>query len=158
VAVLEDQSPRGYLDFLAPKGAFTVVEKRGRTFVDPRSYARYDGLAEAVASLDTAGCARVYRQLEPLFEAASRELGVSEGGFSNALARASRKLLETPEPQGDVAVKRVVSAVVVYEYADPKLEALTPAQKHLLRLGPANARQVKAKLRELTGALDLVRP
>jgi hypothetical protein len=50
-------------------------------------------------------------------------------------------------------VKRVVRAVVVYEYADPKLEALSPAQKALLRMGPRNVPRVQAKLRELAAAL-----
>ncbi len=157
-AVLEDQSPRGYVDFLAPKGGFTVVEKRGRSFIDAKSYARYDGFGEVVESLDAAACARVYRQLEPLFEAAFRELGAREGGFTKALGQAARKLLATPEPQGDVAVRRVVKDVVVYEFADPKLESLSPAQKHLLRLGPDNGRKLRAKLREFVAALEPAAP
>jgi hypothetical protein len=42
---------------------------------------------------------------------------------------------------------------VQYEYADPKLEALTAGQKVLVRMGPDNARAVKTKLRELRSAL-----
>ena len=37
---------------------------------------------------------------------------------------------------------------VRYEYVDPALETLSAGQKILLRMGPENARQLKAKLRE----------
>ena len=36
---------------------------------------------------------------------------------------------------------------------DPALEALSPPQKHLLRMGPANARLVQSKIREIQAAL-----
>jgi hypothetical protein len=43
----------------------------------------------------------------------------------------------------------------VYAFSDPKLEALGPVEKHLLRMGPRNARLVQAKAREIEGALGL---
>jgi hypothetical protein len=46
----------------------------------------------------------------------------------------------------------------VLRYADPALEALTPAQKQLLRTGPRNVRLVQAKLRELQAALAAAPP
>ena len=42
-----------------------------------------------------------------------------------------------------------------YHYADPRLEALQPAQKQLLRMGPENAERVQDQLRRLATALDL---
>lgn len=153
VAVADGQSPRGPLDVLAPKGGFAVVERRGRTLIDPASYARYDGVVDAFVSLEVAGCARLVRQLQPLLDAAYRELGFSDAGFSVPLRRAFRTLLETPVPEGDVAVRRAARPALLYEYADPRLEALAPAQKHLLRLGPRNAARLKGKLRELQDAL-----
>jgi hypothetical protein len=41
----------------------------------------------------------------------------------------------------------------MYQFADPNLEALSAGQKLLLRMGPANAVIVKAKLRELRSAV-----
>jgi hypothetical protein len=40
-----------------------------------------------------------------------------------------------------------------FEFADPQLESLSDAQKQLLRMGPANAKRVRAKLREIETAL-----
>jgi hypothetical protein len=35
------------------------------------------------------------------------------------------------------------------------LEELSPAQKHLLRMGPANVQKIQSKLRELASALGV---
>ncbi|HSD29849.1 MAG TPA: DUF3014 domain-containing protein, partial [Vicinamibacteria bacterium] len=154
--VAEGESPRPHLSFLAPKGGFTVREQRsGRLILDPRSYARYDAVGDAVASLDAAECARVYRLLEPLLESAHRELGHPEGGFSKTLAMAFRRLLDVPVLEGEVSLVEVKKAVVVYRYADEKLEALSVPQKHLLRMGPENVRRIQEKIRAISDALGL---
>jgi hypothetical protein len=41
----------------------------------------------------------------------------------------------------------------MYRYADPQLEALSPGQKTLIRMGPANEALLKARLRELKAQL-----
>jgi hypothetical protein len=61
-------------------------------------------------------------------------------------------LLETPVVEGDV---RLEPRGALYEYADPRLEALLPAQKQLIRTGPRNTRLMQAKLREIALALGL---
>lgn len=152
--VADGESPGPHLGFLAPKTSFGTIRRQGRLVIDPRSYTRYDSIADGIASLDAARCAQVYRRLEPLFEAAYRDLGHPRGGFSGTLKRALVTLEETPVPESEAAV-RPAGAAVVYEYVDPRLEALSPAQKHLLRMGPRNARKVQAKIRELAEALGL---
>lgn len=156
--VAAGDKPNPHLTFLAPKGRFTVVEKRGRTVIDPRSYSRWDLFTQGVAAIDAAECAQVFTRLEPLFEAAWRELGHPEP-FRSGVARATAALLAVPVIEADLPVKPVDRAVRVYEYADAKLERLTPAQKQLLRMGPANVARIQAKLREVQTALgDPPRP
>jgi len=155
VNVVAGENPRPNLRFLEPRQCLQVLTRGTGVFIDPASYGRFDGFAEGLNSLDEAGCARVYRLLSPLFEAAFRELGHPEGGFDRALAAAARPLLEVPLLEGDVAVRPVRRATLVYEYADGRLEGLSPAQKQLLRMGPRNARVVQAKLRALSAALGL---
>lgn len=152
VAVAEASPLHQPLDFLAPEGSFSVVESRGRLVIAKKSYARYDAIASAFASVDAGAAVAVMRQLEPLLDAACRELG-QDGGFAALLERAAHTLLATPIPEREIEVRRVMRAQVRYEYAVPELEALRPAQKHLLRMGPDNARKVTAKLRELLVAL-----
>ncbi|PYQ23479.1 MAG: hypothetical protein DMF79_03650 [Acidobacteria bacterium] len=135
-----------------PRATFAVVTKRGRSVVDPRNYARWDAFAAGVAAIDAAEAARVFSRLEPLFEAAWRELGHPEP-FRDGVARATAALLAVPVVEAEVPVVPVVRAVPMYEYADRKLESLTPAQKQLLRMGPANLARIQAKLREVQAAL-----
>lgn len=157
VAIVEGGPLHQLLPFLAPQGAFAVVERGGRTFVDPQSYSRYDAVTSAVVSIDTAGAVRVLRRLEPLLDAACHELD-QESGFAVLLERAAHLLLATPGPSGDVEVKQAVRAGVVYLFARPDLEALQPAQKQLLRLGPRNGERIRAKLHELLAALEAAGP
>jgi hypothetical protein len=54
-------------------------------------------------------------------------------------------LLAAPEPQGPI---ELVQPKVFYQFADPKLEDLSAGQKLMVRMGPANERSLKAKLRD----------
>jgi hypothetical protein len=153
INVADGESPRAPLAFLAPKDPFTVKGPRDRAVIDPKSYARYDVVADVLSSLDTAACASVYRDLEPLFEAAYREQGHPEGGFSKALTQATDMLLATPVVEGPLRVRPVQRPALMYEHEDERLAALKPAQKQLLRMGPSNVGKVQTKLREIVGAL-----
>lgn len=151
--VAEGESPRAVLAFLAPQGTFQVVERNGHTFIAPESFARYDPVARAFTSLDTQATVGAYKALKPLLDQAFVEIGRPGQRFDATLARAIQRLLDTPVPEGDLEV--VDTPGVNYAYAAPELEQLSAAQKHLLRMGPANARALQAKLRELRGAMGL---
>lgn len=150
--VSRGKSPRTHLRFLKPGGEFRSREREGELTMDPASFARYDRLTEVFLSLDTKTGVRLYRQLEPLFKKAYQELGYPQEDFDKALAGAIDHLLSTPIPQGPVEIERRITG---FRYRDPNLEDLTPAQKHYLRLGPENARQIHAKLRLMQTALGL---
>ena len=151
--VSEGRSPATHLRTVAPSGQFRVVTQKGVQFVDARGYQRYDSLADAFASLDPAGSARLYATLKPRIEEAAGELGYPAGSFDRMLEKAIVSLLATPVPSEDLAVHP--RGAVVYSYADEDLESLTGAQKHLLRMGPRNARLVKDKLREIAMELGI---
>jgi hypothetical protein len=93
---------------------------------------------------------RLYRQLHPLFVEQYAELGLPPESFDRDVARAIDNLLAVQVPTGEL---EVVQGVETYVYADADLEARTPAEKHVLRLGPQNALRVQAKLREIRAAL-----
>jgi hypothetical protein len=150
--VADGDSPRAQLPFLAPAGDFRIEDGTDGTWINARSYERYDGIGDLVGALDAAGAVALYRRLAPLVEAAYRELGYPDRRFDDRLRAALVRLLETPVLEGRVALSpRVVS----WAFADPTLEALAPAQKHLLRLGPRNERLVQGKLREIAGQLGI---
>ena len=55
-------------------------------------------------------------------------------------------------PETDVEA-RLYKVEANWIYEDPVLEALSPLQKQLMRMGPANGERVKEKAREIRGAL-----
>ena len=149
----EGVSPRRPLDFLAPARPFSAAPRPdGRLVADPASYARYDGFADAVGSVDVAALARAYHALRPALRDAYRALGYPDAPLDAAVARALRRIEAAPVVDGDLTV---VEAGRMYALADPKLEALPEVEKHLLRMGPRNTRLLQAKARELLDALGL---
>lgn len=152
VTVASGRSPRDELAFMEPEGDFQVRGDTARA-VDPATYRRYDPIVATFVSLDTQGTAELYRRLRPLFQQAYRDLGFREGSFDGTMARAVEELLAVPVREEPVAV--VPGGATGFVYRDSTLEALSPAQKHLLRMGPENVRRVQSKLRELADAIDL---
>src|SRR4051812_45554620 len=150
--VVDGATPARHLRVLRPDGSFQVIERGGETVIDPRSYERYDAIAAAIASVDPEGAARTYATLKPRIEEAYGELGVAPVPFDRALERGIVALLEVPVVDRPV---RVQPKGIGYRYADPRLEQLTAAQKHLLRTGPRNVRVIQAALRHLALSLGI---
>ena len=150
VALAHGQSPREHVDFMTPEGDFAVQERDGGLAVDPAGYSRYNLLAEIFSSLSTENGARLYRQLYPLFEEAFAELGVPNVTFDDLTSQAVDNLIAAQVPASPPAV---APSTAMYAYTDSRLEARSPAEKHLMRMGPQNAARVQAKLRELRDAI-----
>jgi Protein of unknown function (DUF3014) len=146
-------SPRRALPCLAPDRPFSVVRRDDRWFVAPEAHARYDALAAAVASLDAGALAAAYRRFHAPLEAAYRLLGYPAGSLDRATADALARVERFTPPEGPLEV--VEGKGAVWEYVRPELEQAGAVDKHLLRLGPANARRVQAKAREVRAALAL---
>lgn len=144
--------PTGHLRPLRPSGPFRVLDRDGEIAIDPRTYARYDGIADAVASVDTAGAARLYTGLKPRIQEAYADLGRQEP-FDQVLERAIVVLLRVPVPTDTVRLEP--AGAVEFRYADPRLERLTQPQKQLLRMGPRNIEIIQGKLREFGVAVGI---
>jgi hypothetical protein len=150
--VADGESPRPHLEFLAPSRRFAArPDRRGRLVADPAGFAGYDTLGDVMASVEAGAVVAAYRTVEPLLDEAHRELGHPEGRFRTSLDKAIAVLLAVPVPPDDAALERHATLL---RWADPALESLTPAQKHLLRMGPRNVRLVQAKLRDIQAALS----
>jgi hypothetical protein len=152
LTIAEGRTPVQFLRPIAPRGRFRTRSAGEELFVDPRSYDRYNLHADAVAALDSVGTASLYLTLKPRISDAYRELGYPEGDFDRVLERAIGVLLQTPALDEKVALE---PKGVAYEYSDPKLESLSPAQKQLLRMGPRNSQAIRAKLEEISALLKL---
>lgn len=134
----EGVSPRRELGFLAPNGRF-----------EPGQFARYDGFAEAIGSLDAQALAAALRALHPLLNAGYHKLGYPDREVNEVIARGLSRIAGAPVVEKPAL--KLKGAVFVY--VDQTLEDLPSVEKHLLRLGPRNERLVQAKAKELLAAL-----
>ena len=147
-------SPNPQIDFFSLKEEFNVIKREGLYYLDPENYHRYDLVADVFLSLDTEGCARLYKQLKPLIQDAYRDLGYPAEDFQKTLVRAIEELLKVPVVERDILVEK---KIVTYIMADSRLENLNEAQKHLLRMGPENVHIIHEKLREMATGLGIPR-
>jgi len=115
------------------------------TTLSEANFARYAPLMRVAQAADVKALALVYERLYPLFQQAYEDLGYPGKYFNDRLVEVIDHLLATPEV---AAPPQLVQPRVMFEYADADLESRSAGQKLLIRMGPANARLIKAKLRE----------
>jgi len=154
-AVAGGYSPSDQVEFLRPSRPFIVREDEGILVVAPGTYRRYDLVGDVFASLDSEEMVYVYRRFSPRLDAIYHEVGWADHAFDMRMREAIDHLLEVEVPIGQVEVEQ---RAIVYAYADDRFENLTEAQKHLLRVGPRNARQIQSKLREFRTAMGWPEP
>ena len=131
---------------IKPTAGPTVVSTQGDLIVlSEANFARYTTFVHAVQMADVKALAGVYQRLYPLFQQAYEDLGYPGKYFNDRLVEVIDHLLQTPEPAGPL---QLTQPKVFYEFADPELEGRSAGQRLLLRMGPENARAIKAKLRE----------
>ena len=150
--IADGVSPARHLSVLRPSTTFRIVDRAGRSSIDPRSYGRYAAIADAVASIDPRGAANLYATLKPRIEEAHRDLGSADASFDRTLERALVVLLKTPNVADPILLRE---KGIGYAYADERLESLTAAQKQLLRMGPRNVGIIKRGLRNIALALGI---
>jgi hypothetical protein len=129
-------------------GSFEVTEAgaNDRWYISPDNYARYDFLVDMLTSADTGELVAAYRRFYPLIQEAYVRLGYPNAYFNDRAVAVIDELLATPEPDQPI---QLVRPHVLYEYADPELEALSAGQKLLLRMGPDHASRVRSVLADI---------
>jgi hypothetical protein len=104
------------------------------------SYARYDALVAQIYYADLDAVYDTYQRFYPLFQKSYERLGYPDAYFNDRLVEVIDHLVTTPMPEGPIVLTR---PNVLYEFADPDLEALSSGQKLLLRMGPDNSATLK---------------
>ena len=144
-----DNLPRGELaEQIRPVGQlqdpFRVDQGSGETLIlSHSSYTRYDAVVATLYYADLDAVYDTYRRFYPLFQKAYERLGYPDAYFNDRLIEVIDHLLATPQPGGPIVLTR---PNVLYEFADPDLQALSSGQKLLLRMGPNNAGTTKRML------------
>ncbi|GGI82723.1 DUF3014 domain-containing protein [Shewanella gelidii] len=133
-----------------PKQKFTVADITNKTYLNPDSFHRYDIYADLLAGIDLNALANSYVTIAPLLDEAYAELGYGDVLFAQRLEQAIEVMLDAPIIEDPIELDGVS---VNYQFVDPALEALPSAQKLMLRMGPDNARKVKASLRQIRNVI-----
>jgi hypothetical protein len=131
-------------------GTFRADGDELHATLDTRNYARYQPLVAVIRNLDVGELMKVYVRFYPLVQRAYQDLGYPHGYFNDRLVEAIDVLLAAPQLSGPI---ELVRPNVMYEFADPALEARPAGQKLMIRMGTENAVVIKAKLTELRAAL-----
>ena len=149
VATVDNLPRRHVAESIRPVGRLSSsFEARGDAVltIDPENYARYRILVDWFTMSDPDTVVDVYRRYYPLLQKSYESLGYPQGYFNDRLVAVIDHLLETPIPEEP---PELVRPHVLFEYADPALEALSSGQKLLLRMGPENAMRTKQSLEAL---------
>ena len=133
-----------------PGKAFPFQDNGLAVTMNPEGFARYDGLANAIAALDVPAIVGLYEWLSPAVTEAWNMLGYTDTTFEEAALTALGMIMLAPDSNLEA---RLIKVEANWVYEDEALESLSPIQKQMMRMGPDNAEKVQAKARELRGAL-----
>jgi hypothetical protein len=131
-------------------GTFIADGDELHATLDARNFERYKPLVAAINQVDMKQLAALYIHYYPLFQQSYQNLGYPNGYFNDRLVEVIDSLLAAPEPKGPI---QLVRPNVMYTFADASLEARPAGEKLLIRMGPENAKIIKAKLAELRAAI-----
>jgi hypothetical protein len=138
------------LPLRTPKGSMQTSQANGQTLIAPTNAGRYDPYITVLEGVDPHALVAWYRHNYPLFQQAYRELGYPHGYFNDRLVVAIDDMLAAPDLHDAVAVTKSGPR---YVFVDPSLQALSNGQKLMVRMGPANEQQFKAKLQVIRSLL-----
>jgi hypothetical protein len=150
VATVDNLPRESYATRLNPvkpiPGPFVASGRDATLVIAPANEKRYAEFVRLAESVDPARAVALYLRFYPLFQQAYVDLGYPQGYFNDRLVAVIDHLLAAPEVSGPV---RLATPHVLYEYVDAELQERSAGQKALIRMGPANAARLKARLREL---------
>ena len=151
--VSNGDSPAPVLRFLTLPGRFDVIDKGDSSYIAPESYKRYDALVDRVLKVDPEEAAKAYQRLKPNFDEAFAEIAEPGEKFDDVAKKAIQRVLAVEVPKGPI---QVIGKGATFFYADERIESMAPAEKHIVRLGPKNAKRLQDWLRAMAKAAELM--
>ena len=116
---------------------------------DPAGFERYDALTQWLESLELEPLLSSLKWFIPLFREAWSYYGEDRTAFDMAVVMTLDLVIATPEV--DLSEARLIRKEAVWIFEDPAIEGLAPIQKQVLRMGPENAKVLKAKAAQMRG-------
>ena len=127
-------------------GPLATSSKDENVSISADNAARYTPYVQLAEAVDARSLVSAYVHFYPLMQQDYRDLGYPNGYFNDRLIDAIDDLLAAPESNGPL---QLLQPKVLYQYADPELEARSAGQKIMIRMGSENEAKLKAKLREI---------
>ena len=149
-ALRRGEVPYKLLPVGKPSTTFPISDDGLRVTLDAAGFSRYDGFAQWVGRLNTPALVSLLNDYEMIATQALTRMGVSDFDIRSAVLAATTQILSTPQVRVDAELMRREANWV---YMDPELEALSPLQKQVLRMGPENADIIQQKARDIRGVL-----
>ena len=125
-----------------------VVEQQGENglYISPKSFTRYNKLAQTVQAINTKAAVAVYQKFRPLMLQVFAEFSYPKDfTLETIIEKAAGEIIATPLVEGQISLIRPST---LYKFADPKLEALNDVQKQMIRMGAENTKIIQNKSRE----------
>jgi len=132
------------------EGSLQTSQADGKILLRADNAERYATYMRLMEQVDTKKLVQAYVRFYPLFQKAYQDLGYPNGYFNDRLVEVIDHLLAAPDVPAPIALTQ---PKVLYQFADPALEQLSAGQKMMIRMGPVNESQAKAKLRDIRHAL-----
>ncbi|MDG0968616.1 MAG: DUF3014 domain-containing protein [Porticoccaceae bacterium] len=122
------------------KGQFTTHRGDNTIWMNAGNYERYNATVATIVSIDMRLLAQMFHFSRPLLEKAFSELGYQPRQMDGIILTSLDNILATPVIVQPIELTR---ESVVYRFADPSLESLSPLQKQLIRSGPENTQRLQ---------------
>ena len=145
----QGEVPYKLLPVSRPKAAFPIRDDGTQVVTDPAGFERYDALTQWLQSLDLESLLSSLEWFIPLYREAWSYYGEDPAAFDMAVVITLDLVIATPEI--DLREARLIRKEAVWIFEDPAIEGLAPIQKQVLRMGPENAKILKAKAAEARG-------
>lgn len=142
--------PMRYRLFKPAAGALLATGDEQTFVLNPQNSQRYTPYILLAAAVDIKTLVATYVHFYPLFQQEYENLGYPTAYFNDRLVEAIDDMLAAPDVPGQI---KLVRPNVLYQFADPDLEARSAGQKILIRMGSENAARIKARLREIRQVL-----
>ena len=126
---------------------FTAFEENDEWFLTPETEARYAPFVELFCSIDPELAGKVFRAISPSLQSAMDACGHADHTPGQLLQVAMEKLRQIPLYESNPPMNKVADGLFTWKY--PELEALSPAQKAILRMGQGNMRKIREKAEQL---------
>ena len=141
--------PYKLLPVSRPKAAFPISDDGTQVVTDPAGFERYAALTQWLESLELEPLLSSLEWFIPLFREAWSYYGEDRTAFDMAVVMTLDLVIATPEV--DLSEARLIRKEAVWIFEDPAIEGLAPMQKQVLRMGPENAKILKAKAAQMRG-------